>query len=709
MHFVDRKAKYPNRWTMKKSDGTSEVVTLIRNDEPTVEGTPMNAETLNQLSDVAGADVARAQAEAAAQNAQEIVNNAEENINSFAEASSQKVQKDIDAKAAETLKTIPESYTELDGSVKQIEEEIKYSENDVPVYNSAIIQGGWSVDRNEYDVNSIRTITHPYALAKKDVKVVVNNGYKLYVYYYDVNGKNAIVATQNWTKNNYVIPAGKYYRVMIAKDDDSAITPLEAFENSKLLEQNTYSKKESIFDVTSFFEDNNILKGIFAYGNNTSSGKYDPSVSIRLSMIESISYNRPVIITIDYKNYVIFARYYEDSGKYLSTTEETRRLYIPENTKFRLSVERDPHNTNQIEINTPIEKESIQAIKYFFGGSSQSSVTRNPDAISNIIASKKHFDTTKINQFGTDNASNLLTIAHITDVHNDSTRYRNFCDFVDAQPNIDVAICTGDFVIYPRADEFSNILNTPHKKEIFVAIGNHEVSGGGYSKTTKELEEIFNIEKTYYKKEFPSKNIDLIVLNQYEDAQSHYTEEQINWLVEELENSASNNRHVVIAFHSPCTFPQKNDKGFYQRHRRWTDNFVAPIGRAIEDIIHAYTNSTAAEISFSNFTKNVDFSNYNGVFVAYMCGHYHGDYIGYSELYNDQLYLMCSCGACKPDTASYNYGEEVSDLPRIQGTKTEDCFNIYSIDTQNRIVKVVRVGSDVNDLMEDRKKAYFLY
>ena len=51
---------------MKKSDGTSEVVTLVRNDEPIVEGTPMNADTLNTLSDVAGADVAREKAEAAA-------------------------------------------------------------------------------------------------------------------------------------------------------------------------------------------------------------------------------------------------------------------------------------------------------------------------------------------------------------------------------------------------------------------------------------------------------------------------------------------------------------------------------------------------------------------------------------------------------------------------------------------------------------------
>ena len=66
MHFVDRKAKYPGRWTMTKSDGTSEIITLIRNDEPVVDGTPMNADTLNTLSDVAGADIAREKAEAAA-------------------------------------------------------------------------------------------------------------------------------------------------------------------------------------------------------------------------------------------------------------------------------------------------------------------------------------------------------------------------------------------------------------------------------------------------------------------------------------------------------------------------------------------------------------------------------------------------------------------------------------------------------------------
>lgn len=98
MRFVDRKAKYPGRWTMTKSDGTSEIVTLIRNDEPVVEGTPMNANTLNTLSDVAGADIAREKAEAAATVASSAKDAAE------AAASSSEKSKDAAAKSEAAAK-----------------------------------------------------------------------------------------------------------------------------------------------------------------------------------------------------------------------------------------------------------------------------------------------------------------------------------------------------------------------------------------------------------------------------------------------------------------------------------------------------------------------------------------------------------------------------------------------------------------------------
>jgi hypothetical protein len=92
MVFEDRVAKYPGRWTMVKSDGTSEIVTLIRNDEPTKEGTPINAATLNELSTVAGAINAKEEAVSAASSA-----------NSAATSAAQSAQSaSADAKSAES-------------------------------------------------------------------------------------------------------------------------------------------------------------------------------------------------------------------------------------------------------------------------------------------------------------------------------------------------------------------------------------------------------------------------------------------------------------------------------------------------------------------------------------------------------------------------------------------------------------------------------
>lgn len=113
IHFEDRQAKYPNRWTAVKEDGTSEVITLVRNDEPIYDGTPMNAETLNSLSDVAGADLARAQAEAARTEAQ---NAAASAANSAAEAATSENNAAISKSAAQKSAEEAAASAELAGT-----------------------------------------------------------------------------------------------------------------------------------------------------------------------------------------------------------------------------------------------------------------------------------------------------------------------------------------------------------------------------------------------------------------------------------------------------------------------------------------------------------------------------------------------------------------------------------------------------------------
>lgn len=114
MVFEDRVAKYPGRWTMVKSDGTSEIVTLIRNDEPTKEGTPINASTLNELSTVAGAINAKEEAVSAASSANSAATSAAKNAqsaskdatNAASSAASAKAEADRAAAIVRTDKTL---------------------------------------------------------------------------------------------------------------------------------------------------------------------------------------------------------------------------------------------------------------------------------------------------------------------------------------------------------------------------------------------------------------------------------------------------------------------------------------------------------------------------------------------------------------------------------------------------------------------------
>ena len=104
MVFEDRVAKYPGRWTMVKKDGTSEVVTLVRNDEPSVEGTPINAATLNELSTVAGALNAAEEAKESA---------AQSSASEKAAAASQAAAKASETESAKNLQGTKEYFEQV--------------------------------------------------------------------------------------------------------------------------------------------------------------------------------------------------------------------------------------------------------------------------------------------------------------------------------------------------------------------------------------------------------------------------------------------------------------------------------------------------------------------------------------------------------------------------------------------------------------------
>lgn len=132
MVFEDRISKYPGRWTLVREDGSSEIVTLVRNDEPIKDGTPINASTLNELSTVAGAINAKEEAVSAANSAAEerakaeqAAKNAAKDVSAIVKADSENAA--LSAAAAKTSETNSkssesQSATYLQGTKKYFEQ-----------------------------------------------------------------------------------------------------------------------------------------------------------------------------------------------------------------------------------------------------------------------------------------------------------------------------------------------------------------------------------------------------------------------------------------------------------------------------------------------------------------------------------------------------------------------------------------------------------
>lgn len=327
-----------------------------------------------------------------------------------------------------------------------------------------------------------------------------------------------------------------------------------------------------------------------------------------------------------------------------------------------------------------------------------------------MVATKKSYYDGTGTAFG--NNHNNFTLAHITDIHADVFRYGNFRQFVDDHADlINVAVCTGDLVDKQDDEQWDAVNGVEGTKEVLQVVGNHDRGhqAGDTLLTDEELVAKFGITtntgKMYYYRDFGDYRI--IVLNQFEaDVRNEYkySEDEITWLLSTLDNSIASGKHVIIACHMADTFPVSNNTGFYQRYNRWLNNYP-PMQSGIEAVIDAFKRGASVTATVSGISISHTFSA-SGDFLCWICGHYHGDYIGYSETYSDQLYLMGNCGACTSPFKG-NIGETNSDLARISGTPTEDCFNIYSFDLANRLVKVARIGANVNDRMTERKMAVY--
>ncbi len=347
-----------------------------------------------------------------------------------------------------------------------------------------------------------------------------------------------------------------------------------------------------------------------------------------------------------------------------------------------------------------------------------------------LLQLKCHFNTSGYDRTSYDN----FVIAHLSDIHNDSIRYERFIKFVGLNRNyINSAIVTGDFLGgAPTLETYAAILNVEDKYpdvQMIKVIGNHDKYTMGYPAISTDQAYNYmrlntNTGKTYYNIDYPTYGIRVIVLNNYDSDKlpgtAQYSQAQIDWFIETLKDAKTKGLSVLIGKHTFEGWESApNNKGFYQRYDLWHDERVSPevlvcSGVPVEDIIDAFKHGKSINQTYTyndgtpSISVNTSFSG-DGDFIAYMNGHCHMDLMGYSRTYSDQLYLNVGIGRhYSEEYPAIRIAEEATDIPR-DDEKNQDLFNVYGIDKKNRIVKVCRVGADVNDILEERKVAVFEY
>lgn len=280
----------------------------------------------------------------------------------------------------------------------------------------------------------------------------------------------------------------------------------------------------------------------------------------------------------------------------------------------------------------------------------------------------------------------VLTIMHITDIHGRQDLFNRLVEFSNYYcSNIDMILHTGDYVDKGQEDFVDLMSNAEINNVLFYnAVGNNDqyVSDTDRSQAGKALtyEKVItattrdwqNLKVTYmsgdysmtYYKDFSNSKIRLVVLDDY-----YNIPEQAVWLKGVLQQARTNGYQVITAKHSK------------------TNNIATRI--SCFNSKDTYTGKY--DTTFENVIK--EFIDAGGVHICNLCGHEHIDEVGYTA--NGILNIVAEC--VTDDVYWQN-------CKRDKGTKTYDCFNIVSVDTNQGLIKIVRVGDD-NDIYM-RKKQY---
>jgi len=423
-----------------------------------------------------------------------------------------------------------------------------------------------------------------------------------------------------------------------------------------------------------------------------------------------------------------------DALETVQTVENPEWLQVTTDSEGKLIEGIDKNGEKQLTNVPEIIESFVQDSIYKYGKDSDNVVNRNISKEAAVIQAFYH---------GRQNpkAKNLAFVWG-SDFHGSEKSLRNMFLFGEHYSNILFSLNTGDTqaaspldadIIAPAAE---GIL-----KPILNVIGNHDNGFGSHIDKVGSAEYKYNRfiapylrharvvqpqdlsdYPCYYYKDFDDYGIRLLVIDIYGAPKFTYdggtkvanqdlpciTKKQADFICDAFLNLPEN-YGIIIAMHAIDSLPSEcidnnfTDKAMLVPNPN-IDCGIAMDAPIISDIVGAFVNKSTLTKTYTftdsvydaladndedtSFEIDVDFSSRTtSEFICYLLGHQHKDIVVKQP--NNLLGVYVINGG---------YGERdqsFSDIARQSTGLTQDCFNVVSIDRENKEISLVRIGADV--------------
>ena len=368
-----------------------------------------------------------------------------------------------------------------------------------------------------------------------------------------------------------------------------------------------------------------------------------------------------------------------------------------------------------------IVRASFVPVDGFTGGTGILSLNPDDEFYQKFVLAKKP-------NYNDPHETEPLVIAHISDVHGSFGRMGRFMTFVKHWQDkgyIDEILDTGDVVANTYSQGVAQRETIEGIENVITLVGNHdtrasdeEMASPDYPAGQNQWQYHSNISLDpnkrrdtylrymvgpdanapyvsnwgvtqpanaaengycYFYKDYTERNLRLIALDVM-----GYDSTQHAWLQSILSDARTNGLQVAILSHFcgelmtgiPCNYTS-----------------LFPSGDNISTITLFNEYAPNIPIAVNAFQED------GGVFVAYLIGHYHLDMVNVVKDYPKQLVLSVSSGGI----------QVMRDTTKVRGCRSNDDFQIVSINTYDKTVRLIKVGADRDYYSRKKGTACFGY